>query len=66
MSKPNWEQAPVDATHWGPETRDYYESWYRQIGDSWLCCAAEARKEFKAGWYGLGERMTRKDLEARP
>lgn len=33
----DWSKAPEGATHWGPETEDYYEAWYKNTGEKWYC-----------------------------
>lgn len=65
-TKPNWEEAPKDATHWGPETELFFSSWYKKDGESWSCCDCAAFKHFGSSWYGLGRDVRRNDLEQRP
>lgn len=67
MDKPDWKDAPEDATHYGQETADFHESWYRQWTDgSWSCVSVDSRRVHNAGWFGLGYQMGRTDLEPRP
>lgn len=62
----DFSKAPQGATHWGPETSDFHESWYKQVGSSWFCVAVDSYREFKSSWYGLGCQFQRNDLVARP
>lgn len=58
VKKEWWSDAPLDATHWGPETNDYYTGWYKQAPNGeWSCCARQSRSAFGAGWYGLGNTL---------
>lgn len=66
MSKQDWSEAPKDATHWGPETKEFFASWYKQEGESWSCRECAAYNHFGPGWYGLGRDVRRNDLEQRP
>lgn len=36
MSEVDWSKAPEGATHWGPETGSYYESFYKHSEDGWM------------------------------
>lgn len=65
--KPNWEDAPKDATHWAPETDDYFASWYKIEGSSWSCVNVDSYRVFNSPWYGLGVMNLRiNELEPRP
>lgn len=66
MSKPDWNEAPADAGFWAPDTNDFNEAWYKTDGESWFCVGVDAYRVFGTAWYGLGRRMLRDDLEARP
>lgn len=33
--QPNWRRAPADATHWGPDSNNYSECWYKKEGGIW-------------------------------
>ena len=36
MNKPDWKDAPLGATHWGPEVEGkWYSGWYRLQEDGW-------------------------------
>lgn len=35
MDKPDWSKAPAGATHWGPESEDWLECWYRYTLKGW-------------------------------
>lgn len=50
--------APIDATHWGPETPDYHASWYKQHPNGeWSSLAVQSHMTFGARWYGLGNTL---------
>lgn len=58
-AKDIWTGAPVDATHWGPETADHHASWYKQDpAGHWFCVAVQSSYFPGAAWYGLGYGMS--------
>jgi hypothetical protein len=66
MNKPDWKDAPQDATNWAPETEDRHESWYKKDGDAWACVAVDSYRVFKSRWFYLGAQTPRIDMEPRP
>lgn len=62
----DWSKSPAGTTHWAPESEDFHESWYKQVGSSWFCTAVGSYREFRSGWYGLGCQFHREGLVARP
>ena len=56
MATPDWSKAPAGATHWGPESEDWLECWYRlsergwevyipEHWEKWMCLESPLRGE---------------------